>query len=242
MSPITLIQNDVERMRDCIKDLGTIKEELKKTKPSNHLKRKRASNLSELMLHKKAEDIPIPGRMPSETRIQLALRALNIGGDPVEICSLLNWREFENLSVEAFQLNGYQIINGLTFTSNKKRYQIDVLAAKNNTILCIDCKHWMFFHWHSRIREVVKAHLRRIKALADNIELLSNKFSLKTSERIFIVPVIVTLSDPRNNIVEGVPIVSVLKLGDFIYRMPYLPDAGFKYYIARLFRLNEETK
>ncbi|MCW4033633.1 MAG: hypothetical protein NWF08_09625 [Candidatus Bathyarchaeota archaeon] len=218
--------------------LRIIKEELQRTRPPSHLNHKHTTTLEDYSVPEQEENI-IQEEKSSEERIELALKALNLGGDPIEICKLLNWREFENLSVEAFQLNGYSVIDNLTFSSNKKRFQMDVIASKNNSILSIDCKHWMYFYWFSRIKDAVKTHLNRTKALSNEIQILSSKLSLKSSKKIFIVPVIVTLSDPRRNIIEGVPIVSILKLEDFIFRMPYIPDSGFKYYTTNLIRLDD---
>ncbi len=218
--------------------LSVIKNELKRTKPSSNLNHKHATVLEDYSVSSQEKRI-IKEEKSSEERIELALKALNLGGDPIEICKLLDWREFENLSVEAFQLNGYSVINNLTFSSNKKRFQIDLIASKNNSILCIDCKHWMYFHWFSRIKDAAKSHLNRTRAISNEIQILSPKLGLKSSKRIFIVPVIVTLSDPRRNIIEGVPIVSILKLEDFIFRMPHIPDSGFKYYTTNLVQLDD---
>jgi hypothetical protein len=219
-------------------ELSVIKNELKRTKPSSHLNHKHTTTIEDFSVPVQEEDI-IKEEKSSEERIELAIKALNLGGDPIEICKHLDWREFENLSVEAFQLNGYSVINNLTFSSNKKRFQMDVIASKNNSILCIDCKHWMYFYWFSRIKDAVKTHLNRTKALSNEIQILSSKLSLKSSKKIFIAPAIVTLSDPRRNIIEGVPIVSILKLEDFIFGMPYIPDSGFKYYTTNLIRLDD---
>jgi hypothetical protein len=218
--------------------LSVIKKELKRTKPSSYLNHKHTTILEDYSVPNQEKKI-IKEEKSSEERIELALKALNLGGDPIEICKLLDWREFENLSVEAFQLNGYSVINNLTFSSKKKRFQMDVIASKNNSILCIDCKHWMYFHWFSRIKDAVRKHLNRTRAISNEIQILSPKLALKSSKKIFIAPVIVTLSDPRRNIIEGVPIVSILKLEDFIFRMPLIPDSGFKYYTTNLVRLDD---
>ena len=219
-------------------ELSVIKNELKRTKPSSHLNHKHTTTLKKFSILEREEKI-IRDKKSSEERIELALKAINLGGDPIEISKLLDWREFENLSVEAFQLNGYTVINNFTFSSNKKRFQVDVIASKNNLILGIDCKHWMHFYWFSKIKDAIKSHLNRTKALSNEVQMLSSKLSLKSAKKIFLVPVIVTLSDPRRNIIDGVPIVSILKLEDFIFRMPYIPESGFKYYKPNLIRLDD---
>ena len=169
---------------------------------------------------------------PEKVRVELVIKALSLGEDPVKACRPLNWKEFESLSVKLFQLNGYDTIEGFRFNCDRSRFQIDVLALKTNTIICVDCKHWMFPNWSSRIKQASKAQSRRVKALSENIELLYNKLSLKRLKKIFMIPIMLTLDDPGFTIIEDVLIVPILKMSDFLYRLPYPPDSRFKYYVS----------
>jgi hypothetical protein len=221
-----------ETKKDASEDLRAIKKVLKKTK--QHISPTRNHFLTPILddFSKSPKENLLSKDVPVEDRIKLAIKALNLGGEPTEVCGLLDWREFEQLSLKAFQLNGYEATKGFTFSSKKRRFQIDILAIKSKTMLCVDCKHWMFSHWFSNLKEATKAHLCRTEAFAKDIDLLTKKLSFKISKKIFIIPVMLTLGDPRSRIIEDVPIVSVLKLRNFLYELPYPPDAGLKYYIT----------
>ncbi len=222
-------------MRNTSHDLRAIKKALKKTRQHVSANRNKDSAPSLEVLSEPSQDAVVCEEdAPIEVRIELAIKALNLGGEPAEICGLLDWKEFEHLSLKAFELNGYEAIKGLTFSSKMGRFQIDVLASKYNIMLCVDCKHWMFSHWFNRLKEATKAHLSRTEAFAKNIKALTNKLPPKLPKKIFIIPVMLTLGDPRSQVIDGVPIVSVLKLRDFLYGLPYPPDSGLKYYIAEI--------
>lgn len=171
-----------------------------------------------------------------ESRIDEVVEALNRGGSPVKVCGSLNWSEFEWLIFEAFRLNGYEVVKGFTFTSPEGRFQIDVLALKLNTLMAVDCKQWVFPYWSSRIHAACKAHLRRAEALAGQVSHVKAKLPLAGVKKrsLYLVPVLLTLGDSGLREVEGVPVVSLVKLKEFLYRFPDPPTSGFKYYVAHL--------
>lgn len=184
--------------------------------------------------------LKLPKNASIKVRISKTIEALNQGVDPTKICKLLDWREFEHLSLEAFKLSGYGAIKGFIFNSKNRRFQVDIIAFKHETILSIDCKHWMFTNWFAKLNEASKDHSKRTEALASNIELFAKKFSVKLSRRNFVIPIILTLGEPRTNIVNMVPIVSVLKLRDFLYGLAVPNDLEFKYYKATLPNLKDK--
>lgn len=184
----------------------------------------------------------LPRNASIKERIDKTIEALNQGIDPTKICKLLDWREFEHLSLEAFKLSGYGAIKGFIFNSKNRRFQVDIIAFKYKIILSVDCKHWMFTNWSAKLNEASKNHSKRTEALASNIELFAKKFSIKLSKRNFVIPIILTLGEPRTNVVDRVPIVSVLKLRDFLYGLAYPEDLGFKYYRATLPNLMDKIE
>ncbi|MEM2964968.1 MAG: hypothetical protein QXE22_05935 [Candidatus Bathyarchaeia archaeon] len=174
-------------------------------------------------------------RKLAEPRIDRVVEALNRGGSPSKVCGSLDWWEFEWLIFEAFRLNGFEVLKGFTFTTfSKKRFQIDILALKLNILMSVDCKQWMFPYWSSRIHAASKAHLRRTEALAGHVKHLKAKLPLRGLKKLYLIPVMLTLGDSKIRDAEGIPVVSVLKLKDFLYRFPDPPSSGFKYYIAYL--------
>jgi len=171
----------------------------------------------------------------TEPKINHVVEALNRGGSPSKVCGSLNWGEFEWLIFEAFRMNGFDVLKGFMFTtSSKRRFQIDVIALKLNMLMSVDCKQWTFPYWSSRVHAASKEHLRRTEALVEHVDRLKAKLPLRGLKRVYLVPVMLTLGDSGLREVEGVPVVSILKLKDFLYRFPDPPSSGFKYYVAHL--------
>jgi Holliday junction resolvase-like predicted endonuclease len=58
-----------------------------------------------------------------------------------EVIRNFNWKEFEETVAEIFRSNGFIVKQNFRFKT-KRRYEIDVLAIKENLIFCVDCKKW----------------------------------------------------------------------------------------------------
>jgi len=58
-----------------------------------------------------------------------------------EILKKHDWNEFEKIVAEIFKANNFEIKKNFRFKT-KKRYEIDILAVKQNLIFCVDCKKW----------------------------------------------------------------------------------------------------
>lgn len=57
-----------------------------------------------------------------------------------EILKELDWKDFEKAVQEIFEINGFKVKRNFRFKT-KKRYEIDIIAVKDNFNFCIDCKH-----------------------------------------------------------------------------------------------------
>lgn len=63
-------------------------------------------------------------------------------GKPLEeVLENFNWKEFEDTVAEIFAINGFKIKKNFRFKTSK-RYEIDVIAVKDEHVLCVDCKEW----------------------------------------------------------------------------------------------------
>ena len=71
----------------------------------------------------------------SEQRINLALKAVKLGGDIERICKFISWREFEDVTASAFSLNDYRVRRNFRFSWAERRWEIDVIAMKNPIIV-----------------------------------------------------------------------------------------------------------
>lgn len=58
-----------------------------------------------------------------------------------EILKEHDWREFEKMVGGIFEKNEFKVKRNFRFKT-KKRYEIDILATKQNFVFCVDCKKW----------------------------------------------------------------------------------------------------
>jgi len=158
------------------------------------------------------------GRFDLDTRqrIMLAEELIHAGRDPQKVSRFLEWQEFEDFAVLAFEDNGFSVVKHLVFKSRSGRREIDLLPWNDTFLFAVDCKHWLRGFSTSRMSAAVRAQVERSEALAGKPELLV-KFGVTHHDRRRIVPMIFTLGDPRQTFVDEVPVVSVLKLMSFLH-------------------------
>ena len=158
------------------------------------------------------------GRFDLDTRqrILLAEELIHAGRDPQKVSRFLEWQEFEDFAVLAFEDNGFAVVKHLVFKTRFGRREIDLLAWNDTFLFAVDCKHWLRGFSTSRMSAAVRAQVERSEALAGKPELLV-KFGVTHHDRRRIVPMIFTLGDPRQTFVDKVPVVSVLKLMSFLH-------------------------
>ena len=155
-------------------------------------------------------------KLDTRQRVMLAEELIHAGRDPQKVSRFLAWQEFEHFAVLAFEDNGFDVVKHLVFKTRSGRREIDLLAWNDTFLFAVDCKHWLRGLPKSRMSAAVRAQVERSMALARKPELLV-KFGVTRLDRRRLVPMIFTLGDPRQTFVDGVPVVSVLKLLSFLY-------------------------
>jgi len=173
--------------------------------------------------------------MSTAQRIMLAEQLIHSGYDPQKVSRFLEWQEFEQFTGETLERNGFRTVKHLVFKSRIGRREIDLLAWNDSFLLAIDCKHWLRGLSPSRSRQVASAQAERSQALAERLDTLK-KHGVCNPEKRSLMPMILCLGDPRESIVNGVPIVAVSKLVSFLYgvspideklrRIPVKVEAG----------------
>ncbi len=154
--------------------------------------------------------------MDARQRIMLAELLIHNGRDPQKISRFLEWQEFENFAVHSFEENGFRAVKHLVFKSRLGRREIDLLTWNDTFLLAVDCKHWLRGSSPGRMKQAGQAQAERAKALAERPDLL-NRYKVSYIEKRSIMPLIFALGEPRDRIVDGIPIVSVSKLMSFLY-------------------------
>jgi Holliday junction resolvase-like predicted endonuclease len=154
-------------------------------------------------------------------RMRLAIKALSMGADIESMSRLLRWQEFEEISGVVLAYNGYIVERNVRFTHCSSRMEIDVVGCRDPIVVCVDCKHWQRALSTSSLNRVVEAQIKRTRALADSLPVVSSKLVCQNWNRGRFVPVVLSLVPGANVFHQNVPIVSVLQFQDFLSQLPF---------------------
>jgi Holliday junction resolvase-like predicted endonuclease len=153
-------------------------------------------------------------------RVKMTTRALELGADLEHVCRFLSWTEFEIIAAQAFEANGYRVINNFRFKHGEKRREIDVLGLNEPLIICADCKHWRRGMRSAAALRAVEAQVERTRALADALPRYLRKMGLEGWRVAVLLPVVISLLPGQHRLYNKVPIVPVLRLQGFISEVP----------------------
>ena len=124
----------------------------------------------------------------------------------------LTWQEFEKFAEECLEEAGFQTEKNVRVPGGGRAWQIDVVGFRGDLVVTMDCKHWNTPGYFSRFR-LAAEHQRT--ATLHLLARPAEKMIQGDKER-QALPVILTLSEPRGQLSEGVVLVSVEKLPSFL--------------------------
>lgn len=168
------------------------------------------SLISESKVSEVLNEFNLRDKIDFERRVELALEAIKLGVDGERISRYLDWREFEKLAAEAFMEIGYEAYRDLRFKYEKRRHQIDLLAYNGILMLLVDCKHWKKSPSPSEEERMIMEQERRLIDLRDSLNDLW-KASRELRE-IKLIPMILTIYEPKKRLFQGHMFISVGKL------------------------------
>ncbi|HVP23025.1 MAG TPA: restriction endonuclease [Conexivisphaerales archaeon] len=142
--------------------------------------------------------------VPEGGRVYIASYLLRRGVSMQELSLALDWKEFEALASRAFECLGYRTWKN--FRLRRPRREIDVIGVNSGFAIALDCKHWQRVS-PSVLRPLALKQLERARALASS-GLISG-----INE---VLPALLVLWPQHQISVEGVPVVHVDGLMDFI--------------------------
>lgn len=121
---------------------------------------------------------------------------LSKGEDIEDILEKYDWKKFEKVIAEIFRENDFLTRQNFRFKT-KKRYEIDVIAVKNNQVICVDCKWWRKGRYKkSGLKTAIKLHEKRTKEFEKFLKENSIAQSLLNIEENFVTnSLLVTLYD-----------------------------------------------
>jgi len=158
----------------------------------------------------------------SETRFRLAFEAARNGGLR-DAARVLTWQEFEKFAEECLAATGFQTTRGLMVTGETRRWQIDLVAMRGPMMLVFDCKHWNSPSYPSKFESAAEHQRLATMALIRN----SKARESFAGKQVWALPIILTLFDPRIQLTNGVVLLSIDKLADFLNGVTHYSDLPF---------------
>jgi len=160
----------------------------------------------------------------SEQRMKMALKAISLEADIERVCTFLTWLEFEDISILAFEANDFETKKHFRFSWSNRRWEIDIMGLKKPLIICADCKHWRHGWSGSGSRKAAEMQKERTKALSEASKTLDDKIGARIWKHAYFVPMVLSLVPANQKFYNGVPIVPVLQLRDFLSQIPAYLD------------------
>jgi hypothetical protein len=160
-----------------------------------------SSERARALMHDVALELGMSHSLPSDPIAALAL--MRLGYDGEKVAGMLGWNEFEELCARLLLSAGYEVKRNIVLT--RPRRQIDIVATSNLLSLCIDCKHYMKSIGYPSLSRFAQAQAVRTRF-----------YKTKTGHKGPIMPVILTLIEDEVLMADGVPVVPMLKLRNFL--------------------------
>jgi len=133
-------------------------------------------------------------------------------GKPIEeVLEKFDWKKFETTVAEVFRKHNFLVKQNFWFKT-RKRYEIDILAIRQNSCLCVDCKEW------SRGRYKKTGLKYAVKQLGKRIDEVKKFFKKNpiVSQKLKFYPILVTLFEEELIKEDKSFIVPVSKLNSFL--------------------------
>ena len=134
----------------------------------------------------------------------LAALGLIVSGVPEEEAARsLTWKDFEGFCAQLLRASGYAVRENVCLS--RPRAQVDLVATGPLFVINLDCKHWKRAPSRSALEGFALAQLRRSRLL---------RRSLDNPRPI--ISVILSFSEFAGSFVQGVAVVPLRTLGDFL--------------------------
>jgi len=158
-------------------------------------------------------------------RLRLAVCAIQLGADLESVAGFLQWKEFEDMAAVALERNGYKVAKNVRFKHEGRRWEIDVVGCKKPLVICLDCKHWHRGMFPSALKRIVEEQVERTFALARHLPSPSIKVECASWNIAKFIPAVLSLLAGNFKFYDGVPVVPVLQLQDFLSQLPAYADS-----------------
>ena len=137
-----------------------------------------------------------------------------------DILKMYDWKKFESIVGEIFKENGYAVKLNFRFKTNR-RYEIDVIAIRNNEMFCVDCKWWGRGRYkRTSLKGAAVSQQTRVKELIKFLKKnIIARSLLKISSNYTVYPLLVTLHEEDMVKENETFVIPAWKLNKFIVEL-----------------------
>lgn len=142
-------------------------------------------------------------------------------GEQIEdIIQKIDWKDFEKLIAEILKKHDFNVYNNFRFKTDR-RFEIDVLAIKNDISLVIDCKQWgRGRHKKTGLKYSVKDQKERslqVEKFFNENPVDQAKLDIQKNTKF--IPLLVTWFEEELIKYENIFIIPVWKFNEFLLRI-----------------------
>jgi Holliday junction resolvase-like predicted endonuclease len=144
---------------------------------------------------------------------QFLLRGNNIE----EFVERIDWKEFEKFVREIFSVNKFETFSNFRFRT-KRRFEVDIVAAKNDFIFVVDCKEWdRGRNKNSGLKKAAEEQIERaceFQTFLSRNPIAQSRFRVDSNAKI--IPILVTWYEETISEHERCYIIPVWKLNSYL--------------------------
>ncbi len=154
-------------------------------------------------------------------KIELLIEALKNNVNISSIAKYISWNDFEKLIAAIFKYSGWEVKTNYRFfgegsPSNRKHYEVDVVAWKKPFVAFIDCKRHKIAS-ASIMKKAAEFQKNRIIEFYDQIPFIHDSLpNFIKWNKFYLMPLIISWRDSQIIEYEGVPICASSYLFDLI--------------------------
>lgn len=161
--------------------------------------------------------------LSASARFRLAFLAAR-NGLFLKAAEALTWQEFEIFAVECLKLAGFETSKGIIVHGQGRKWQIDLTGKRGPMLLALDCKQWRASYSNGRLADAAKHQQSAVYSMLKDVK--SRK--MFQDSKLWALPIILTLLEPRERVIGGAVLVSLEKLSDFLNGVtPFATDLPF---------------
>jgi Holliday junction resolvase-like predicted endonuclease len=141
-----------------------------------------------------------------------------------DLLKAFEWQDFEIFLCQSLESFGFSALHTFRYTVNKKRHEVDIIGRDRQKILFIDAKHWNEkTASNGALYRVAQEQATRAEHLILDPTISGQLLqrlgvSVKDTFHTYLIyPIILVSSNlAMNTIINGIPIVSVLRFNEFL--------------------------